>query len=78
MNQKRAFASAVCLGDESVYVFGGLADFDATNSIEQYDTAFDKWSTLYIRLPLKCAKVGVAPLDRYSVVLVGGVYGDAQ
>ena len=34
MNQKRAFASAVCLGDQSVYVFGGLSDFDATNSIE--------------------------------------------
>ncbi len=38
----------------------------------------DKWTTLYIKLPLKIAKLGAAAIDRTSILIVGGIFGDTE
>ena len=38
----------------------------------------DKWSILYIKLPLKIAKLGAAALDRQTILIAGGIYGDTE
>ena len=74
----RAYAGCCSLGNESLYIFGGLNGYDTTNTIEQYNSMLDKWTVLYIKLPLKIAKLGAVALDRTSILLSGGIFGDTE
>jgi hypothetical protein len=38
----------------------------------------DKWSLLYLKLPLKIAKLGAVSIDRNSIIIAGGIYGDTN
>ncbi len=38
----------------------------------------DKWTVLYVKLPLKIAKLGAVTIDRTSILIAGGIYGDTD
>jgi hypothetical protein len=44
-------------------LFGGFHDYDVLQSIEKYDAVLDSWVTLYVKLPVPLAKLGVAPIE---------------
>lgn len=60
MNEARAFAGVSTVGDQFIYLFGGFHDYDVLQSIEKYDTIIDNWVTLYVKLPVPLAKLGVS------------------
>lgn len=74
----RAYAGCCPFNNESIYIFGGLNGYETTNTIEQYNTMLDKWTILYIKLPLKIAKLGAVAIDRTSILISGGIYGDTE
>ncbi|CDW74857.1 kelch motif family protein [Stylonychia lemnae] len=74
----RAYAGCCPFNNESIYIFGGLNGYETTNTIEQYNTMLDKWSLLYVKLPLKIAKLGAVALDRNSILIAGGIFGDTE
>ena len=74
----RAYSGCCALSQESIYVFGGLNGFETTNAIEQYNSILDKWTVLYIKLPLKLAKLSAIALDRQSILIAGGIFGDTE
>ena len=59
-------------------MFGGLNGYETTNTIEQYSTMLDKWTLLYVKLPLKIAKLGAVAIDRNSILIAGGIFGDTE
>jgi N-acetylneuraminic acid mutarotase len=63
MNEARAFAGVTAIGDQFIYLFGGFHDYDVLQSIEKYDAVLDSWVTLYVKLPVPLAKLGVAPIE---------------
>jgi len=61
----------------NIYVFGGLQDFTALDSIEKYDALLDTWTTLSIKIPLRIAKIGVSVLEKgRSIILCGGIFSN--
>ena len=74
----RAYAGCCPFNNESIYIFGGLNGYETTNSIECYNTMLDKWSLLYVKLPLKIAKLGAIAIDRTSILIAGGIFGDTE
>lgn len=66
------------MNNEHIYVFGGLNGYETTNTIEQYNIVLDKWTLMYIKLPLKIAKLGAISLDRNSILIAGGIFGDTE
>ena len=70
-----------------IYVFGGLNGYETLSSIEQYNTGLDMkgvsnqttglntWTLIYAKMPLKLAKLAAAPMDKNSILIVGGIYG---
>ena len=78
LSTARAYAGACPFNNESIYVFGGLNGFETTNTIELYNAMLDKWTVLYVKLPLKIAKLGAVTLDRTSILIAGGIYGDTD
>jgi N-acetylneuraminic acid mutarotase len=66
------------MNSEYIYVFGGLNGYETINLIEQYNVMLDKWNQQYIKLPLKIAKVGAATIDRNSILICGGIFGDTE
>jgi N-acetylneuraminic acid mutarotase len=63
MNEARAFAGVSTVGDQFIYLFGGFHDYDVLQSIEKHDAVLDTWVTLYVKLPVPLAKLGVCPTD---------------
>jgi len=63
MNEPRAFAAAVCLENQFIYVFGGFKDYLPQSTIEKYETLNDNWIQLHIKLPVPLAKHGALLLD---------------
>jgi len=82
LNVPRAYAGSCHLGS-MIYIFGGLNGYETLSSIEQYNTAFDArsasspntWQLIYTKMPLKLAKLGAAPIDKSSIIIIGGIYG---
>jgi N-acetylneuraminic acid mutarotase len=76
---KKAWSfSGACTQSELIYVFGGLDAYSPLNSIEQYSTIVDKWTNLYVKLPLKLAKIGIHWLNQNTVLIFGGVLGSTD
>lgn len=63
MNEGRAFSGICAIGDQFIYLFGGFHDYEVLNTIEKYDSVLDNWITLYVKLPVGLAKLGVVPMD---------------
>jgi N-acetylneuraminic acid mutarotase len=78
MMEPRAFAAAVPLDDQFIYVFGGMHDFTVLQTIEKYDTSTDSWQTLFFSLPLPLAKLGAVLVDRASILICGGMSSDFE
>ena len=74
----RAYAGCCQLNNEFIYIFGGLNGYETTNTIEQYNIVLDKWTLQYIKLPLKIAKIGAISIDRNSILIAGGIFGDTE
>lgn len=36
------------------------------------------WTTLYTKMPLKLAKLAAAPIDKNCILIIGGIYGNAN
>ena len=64
MNEPRAFAGACVMGGQFIYIFGGFHDFDVLSTIEKFDSVLDNWLTLYVKLPVPLAKLGIAAMDQ--------------
>ena len=76
MNEARAFSAACTMQDQFIYLFGGFHDYDVLQSIEKFDSVLDNWLTLYVKLPIPLAKLGVAPIDSSKqIAVVGGMSG---
>ena len=44
------------------------------NTIEKYDSVLDNWVTLYVKLPMGLAKLGVTATDgQRQIAIVGGM-----
>eukprot|EP00347_Sterkiella_histriomuscorum_P004289 403361015 len=78
LNVPRAYAGCCPFNNESIYIFGGLNGYETTNTVEQYNTMLDKWTLLYIKLPIKIAKLGAVAIDRTSILIAGGIFGDTD
>jgi hypothetical protein len=63
MNEPRAFAGACTMSDQFIYLFGGFHDYEVLASIEKFDSVLDNWLTLYVKLPVPLAKLGVCSVD---------------
>lgn len=74
----RAYFGCCTINNEHIYAFGGLNGYETINTIEQYNAMADKWILQYIKLPLKIAKLGAAAIDRQSIIIAGGIYGDTE
>ena len=61
-----------------IYLFGGLCDFAALNTIERYDSMLDYWKTTTITLPWKLAKAGVSKVENNSILIFGGIYSNEE
>jgi N-acetylneuraminic acid mutarotase len=87
LNVPRAYAGC-CHMNGLIYVFGGLNGYETLSSIEMYNTGSDSkgilngagpntWTLLYTKMPLKLAKLAAAPIDKTSIMIVGGIYGSS-
>lgn len=88
MNIPRAY-SGCCQVAGIIYVFGGLNGYETLSSIEVYNTGSDvkststtitglnTWTLIYTKMPLKLAKLAAAPIDKNSILIIGGIYGSA-
>jgi len=72
MNESRAFATAVAIDSQFIYVFGGIQDYQWMDTIEKYDTLSDQWILLQFRMPLPIAKHGAALLEGTRKILIAG------
>ena len=63
MNEPRAFAGSCTLSDQFIYLFGGFHDYEVLQTIEKFDSVLDNWLTLYVKLPVPLAKLGVCSVD---------------
>lgn len=36
------------------------------------------WTLIYTKMPLKLAKLAAAPVDKNSIMIVGGIYGSVN
>jgi hypothetical protein len=72
-----------------IYLFGGLNGYETLSSIEQYNTGIDNrgivnptgintWTLIYTKMPLKLAKLAAAPIDKSTIIIVGGIYGSVN
>ena len=61
-----------------IYIFGGLFDFSALDSIEKYDSMLDIWILLSIKMPIKLAKIGISILDYSKILICGGIFSNAD
>ncbi|CAI2385891.1 unnamed protein product [Moneuplotes crassus] len=68
--------SELCNTNQFIYIFGGLSDFQALDSIEKYDCLLDFWANIKIKLPLRLAKIGVSRLCEKSIIICGGIYSN--
>lgn len=46
--------------------------------IQKYDAANDQWDLLSIKLPVRLAKMGAANMDDENIMIVGGIFEDAN
>ena len=44
-------------------MFGGFHDYEVLSTIEKYDSVLDNWLTLYVKLPVGLAKLGIVATD---------------
>lgn len=77
LNIQRSYAG-VATFQHFAYVFGGLRNFMALDTIEKYDSLLDIWTILDVKLPFNVAKMGVAPLNDSgrNVLICGGLFSD--
>jgi N-acetylneuraminic acid mutarotase len=74
LNEARAFAGVCALSDQFIYLFGGFHDYDVLQSMEKYDAVLDTWVTLYVKLPVPLAKLGVSPVEGgRQIAILGGM-----
>ena len=79
MNEARAFAGVSAIGDQFIYLFGGFHDYDVLQSLEKYDAVLDSWVTLYVKLPVPLAKLGVSSIDGgRQIMILGGMNASFQ
>jgi len=36
------------------------------------------WSLMYVKMPLKLAKLAAAAIDKNTILIVGGIYGNSS
>lgn len=63
MNEGRAFAGVCTIGEQFIYLFGGFHDYEVLATIEKYDSVLDNWITLYVKMPVGLAKLGIVATD---------------
>jgi N-acetylneuraminic acid mutarotase len=63
LNEARAFCGSCSIGEQFIYLFGGFRDYEVLNSIEKYDSVLDNCHTLFVKLTMPLARLGVAALD---------------
>ena len=74
MNEASAFAGMCTVADQFIYLMGGFHDYDVLQSIEKYDAVLDTWVTMYVKLPVPLAKLGVTPIDGgRQIAILGGM-----
>ena len=71
LNEARA-CFGQCVFNRQIFVFGGLYNSSALQSIERYDEDSNVWSTYHIKLPMKLAKLGIVNIDNKNIFVIGG------
>ena len=71
LNEARA-CFGQCLFNGQIFVFGGLYNESALQSIEKYDEESNVWSIYHIKLPMKLSKIGIINLDNKNILVIGG------
>jgi hypothetical protein len=74
--RKNNINSSMIPSNSYIYVFGGLSDLNALDSIEKYDATLDVWIQLKLVIPIKIAKLGVSTLDSSSILICGGIFAN--
>jgi N-acetylneuraminic acid mutarotase len=73
-----AFAAITTISDEFLYVFGGFEDYSTVDVIQKYSFIADRWDLLSVKLPVRLAKMGAATVEEDTIIIVGGIYEDAN
>ena len=71
LNEARA-CFGNCLFNGQIFVFGGLYNDSALQTIERYDEESNVWSIYHIKLPMKLSKIGIINLDNKNILVIGG------
>ena len=72
LNQARAFSGVVGFNDQFVYAFGGYFNETLLGTIEKFDPLVGSWTSLYVSMNDKIAKMGVVEYFG-NIVLLGGI-----
>jgi hypothetical protein len=72
MNHARAFFGCANINSEHIFAFGGFFDHQILQSIEKYDTLSETWTTYFLKLKDKLAKMGIVTYQN-NIIILGGI-----
>jgi len=74
MNIEREIFAYCAVKDRYIYVFGGF-NLNHLDSIERYDTVYDKWKLLNIKMKRPLQNASAVTISNERIILIGGYNG---
>lgn len=74
MNIEREIFAYCSVKERYIYVFGGF-NLNHLDSIERYDTVYDKWKLLNVKMKRPLQNASAVTISNEKIILIGGYNG---